>query len=289
FGDHFSTPSVDEVKSRPLSHSEALESLCTLGKCDSGLKYPFLAMDDSDRHLSDVSIIPIFKNVIRVNVSGNHLTTKFLKVLSSMSFLLILETGRNCLSGSLRMDPLPYLRVYAVNLLFYHGTKTIYQEQKVFHPLLGTLELNYNRIADVSLDPEILKRIKVLELRRNILWKTNGIYLPSLLRLYIANNEIERLEGLKYLVNLKILHLRDIRLLSFHGFQNGSLKVTYLNLRSNKMKRISELTGLENVKRIDKDPVLENERHQAASHRQQMLDDGMSFSEFDVHDIEGDE
>lgn len=39
----------------------------------------------------------------------------------------------------------------------------------IFHPLLETLELNYNRIADVSLDPEILKRIKVLELRGNIL------------------------------------------------------------------------------------------------------------------------
>lgn len=53
--------------------------------------------------------------------------------------------------------------------------------------------------------------------------------------------------------------------------------------------RIKVLIILPNLRRIDKDPVLEDERREAASLRQQMLDDGMSFSEFDMHDVEGDE
>ena len=117
-GDTFSIPSITEIEPRILLHSVASECLCTLGKCDSGLRYAFLVMDASDKHLSDVSIIPTFKHVLRVNVSGNHLTSESLKVLSSMTFLLMLEADRNAITGSLRMDPMPYLQVYIIVLLF---------------------------------------------------------------------------------------------------------------------------------------------------------------------------
>lgn len=117
------------------------------------------------------------------------------------------------------------------------------------------------------------------------------------MRLFLAGNQIERVEGLGVLVNLSTLHLRGNRLANLDGFTERCRSLNYVNLRDNKLPKISELrklnclpnletlvvsgnpllrekaedeeekeyrrivlTMLPKLKRLDKNPVLEQER-----------------------------
>ncbi|XP_012273863.1 leucine-rich repeat-containing protein 23-like [Orussus abietinus] len=302
-----------EDKDRFLTHDDASKCLHTLGKCDRGYGYAYLAMEATNRRLTDVSVIPNFRNVIYVNVSGNKLTIEALRVLTSMTYLLMLQADRNELTST-SMDPMLYLQVLCLNRNFITDTSGIN------HRLLECLELNFNRIATVTLNPYILENLKVLELRGNKLSTTDGIFLPSLVHLYLAENEIRKVEGLETLINLKILHLRGNRLENLDGFDARCAKLSYLNLRQNGVLRLAEfgklssLKGLEelivqenpvmsadeevpsqfriailcmlpNLKRIDKDVVVEDELKEAEEMRQRMKDEGVGFSEIDLFDV----
>lgn len=176
----------------------------------------------------------------------------------------------------------------------------------ISHKLLECLELNHNNIEEVTMNPYDLENLKTLELRGNILLTTNGIFFPGLVRLYLAENQIERIEGLEILVNLKILHLRSNKISNLDGFDSRCVKLSYLNLRNNEIVKLEELkklnclpaletliilenpaviegevdeevtyrqivlTMLPNLKRIDKNLVLYDERKEAAEFRRQM-------------------
>ncbi|KAK1125750.1 hypothetical protein K0M31_005298 [Melipona bicolor] len=111
--DKYSSPrpsSIFEDTTRALTQAEAGECLHTLGKCDSGLGYAYLGLNASNKGLTDITIVPTFKYVLFVNVSGNRLTTEALRVLSSMKYLLMLQADRNQVSSA-ELDPMPYLQV----------------------------------------------------------------------------------------------------------------------------------------------------------------------------------
>lgn len=105
-----SKSSTFEDITRALTLSEAGECLHTLGKCDSGLGYAYLGLNASNKNLTDIKIIPSFKNVLYVDVSGNRLTAEALQVLSSMKYLLMLQADRNQVT-SVELKPMPYLQV----------------------------------------------------------------------------------------------------------------------------------------------------------------------------------
>lgn len=111
--DKYPTPkfsSIFEDTTRVLTQAEAGECLHTLGKCDSGLGYSYLGLNASNKGLTDITIIPTFKYVLYVDVSGNRLTTEALRVLSSMKYLLMLQADRNQVTSA-ELDPMPYLQV----------------------------------------------------------------------------------------------------------------------------------------------------------------------------------
>ena len=111
--DRYSAPtslSVLEDGTRALTQAEAGECLHTLGKCDTGLGYAYLGLNASNKGLTDITVIPTFRHVLYVNVSGNRLTTEALGVLSSMKYLLMLQADRNRVSSA-ELDPMPYLQV----------------------------------------------------------------------------------------------------------------------------------------------------------------------------------
>ncbi|KAK9301307.1 hypothetical protein QLX08_006365 [Tetragonisca angustula] len=313
--DRYSAPtslSVLEDGTRALTQAEAGECLHTLGKCDTGLGYAYLGLNASNKGLTDITVIPTFRHVLYVNVSGNRLTTEALGVLSSMKYLLMLQADRNRVSSA-ELDPMPYLQILTLNENKLRSTLGI------SHKLLECLELNHNNIEEVTLSPYDLENLKILELRGNVLTTTNGIFFPRLTRLYLAANQIERVEGLEILVNLQVLHLRSNKISSLDGFDSRCARLSYLNLRNNEITRISELEKLNclpaletliilenpattdreveeesayrhvvlamlpNLTRIDKDPVLHKERKQAKELRKQMLRDGTTFVDLDVN------
>lgn len=103
--------SIFEDTTTALTFSEAGECLHTLGKCDSGLGYAYLGLNASDKKLTDIKVILMFKYVLYVDVSGNRLTTEALGVLTSMTYLLMIKADKN-LVESAELDPMPYLQVY---------------------------------------------------------------------------------------------------------------------------------------------------------------------------------
>lgn len=94
-----------------LTHADAGKCLHTLGRCDSGYGYAYLSMNASEKGLTDVSVIPTFRHVIYVNVSGNKLTSEALRVLEAMTNLLMLQADQNCLVNA-ELQPMPYLQVH---------------------------------------------------------------------------------------------------------------------------------------------------------------------------------
>lgn len=109
-----STISLDgntEHDTHVLTYSEASECLHNLGKCAvAQCEYAYLSMDVSDKGLTDVSVIPFFKHVRYVNVSGNRLTSEALHVLETMPYLQMLRADRNRLVSA-ELKPMPYLQV----------------------------------------------------------------------------------------------------------------------------------------------------------------------------------
>lgn len=91
------------------------------------------------------------------------------------------------------------------------------------------------------MNPYDLENLKTLEIGGNFLTTTNGIFFPGLIRLYLGENQIERLEGLEILVNLKILHLRSNKISNLSGFDARCAKLNYLNLRDSKNFRVGEI------------------------------------------------
>lgn len=173
------------------------------------------------------------------------------------------------------------------------------------------------------MNPYDLENLKTLEMSGNILTTTNDIFFPGLVRLYLGENQIDRLEGLEILVNLKILHLRSNKISNLSGFDARCAKLNYLNLRNNEIAKISEfeklsclpaletliimenpaigdremeeefayrqiiLAMLPNLTRIDKDPVMYDEKKEAKEFRRQMIQDGTTFADLDYNFLTG--
>nr|XP_003699983.1 PREDICTED: leucine-rich repeat-containing protein 23-like [Megachile rotundata] len=312
--DRYPTPkssSILEDTTRALSFEEAGECLHTLGKCDSGLGYAYLGLNASNKGLTDIQVIPKFKYVLYVDVSGNRLTTEALRVLTCMTYLLMIRADKNVLDSA-ELDPMPYLQVLTLK------NNKLTTTLGISHTLLECLELNYNNIEEVTLNPYDLTNLKTLELRGNILTTTNGIFFPGLTHLYLAENQIEKLEGLEILINLKILHLRSNKLVNLDGFDSRCAKLSYVNLRNNELTKLSELEKLSclpaleilvvlenpavgdpgeeestyrnivlamlpNLRRIDKDPVDYREQRDAREFRAQMIRDGTTFGDMDLN------
>ncbi|KAL6261003.1 hypothetical protein P5V15_008530 [Pogonomyrmex californicus] len=249
-----STISLDETeqnKSRVLTYNKAGECLHTLGKCIALHEYAYLSLDASDRDLTDINVILSFKHVRHVNVSGNRLTSEALRVLEAMPYLQTLQADRNCLTSA-ELNPMPYLQELSLN------QNKLRDAAGIHHRLLERLELNHNDICTVAIDPENLPNLKTLELRGNALVNTTGICCPTLTRLFLAENQIEKIEGLDALVNLRTLHLRHNKLANLDGFTKRCHSLKYLNLRNNEISRISELEKLSCLSNLETLIILGN-------------------------------
>ncbi|XP_029157566.1 leucine-rich repeat-containing protein 23-like [Nylanderia fulva] len=314
--ENYSNEEESEIyEPRVLTDEEANQCLRTLGRTISN-NYAFVELDVSYRNLTDVRVIPSFRYVRYVNVSGNKLTSEAFQVLETMQYLEKLQADQNLLiSAELRpMDSLQELTLNQ-NKLTFAGTSVI------SHKFLKYLELNYNLINTVVFEAEELPNLTILELRDNALITTAGICCSNLRRLFLAKNQIEKIEDLGNLQELKTIHLRSNNLVNLDGFSDKCRNLVHINLRDNKISKISELKKLsclknletliirENpfllqigqeeegrkyrhivlamlprLKRIDKEFVLDQERNEAKKLLETMRKEERNFTYFDLKD-----
>ncbi|XP_073794431.1 leucine-rich repeat-containing protein 23 isoform X4 [Danio rerio] len=145
-----------------------------------------------------------------------------------------------------------------------------------------------------GLDYPNLTNLVTLELRGNCLETTDGIYLPNLRHLYLAQNNIKKLEGLEKLERLITLHLRHNQLETLDGLSASMKCLEYLNVRGNLISsmralqtlasvgqtlkalvlldnpiaktddyRLYVISQLPHLERVDKDPVTPEEKFEA--------------------------
>uniref|UniRef100_T1IV79 U2A'/phosphoprotein 32 family A C-terminal domain-containing protein n=1 Tax=Strigamia maritima TaxID=126957 RepID=T1IV79_STRMM len=117
--------------------------------------------------------------------------------------------------------------------------------QGLYHSELEILQLKFNKLKLTNiLHPDRLTRLHTLELRGNKLETMSGFNLPYLRHLYLAENKIKQLNGIDSLIRIKLLHLRSNNIDNLDGFSNKMTKLTYLNLRDNKLSDFNEIIKL---------------------------------------------
>lgn len=114
--------------------------------------------------------------------------------------------------------------------------------------------------------------LKQLECRNNKLTSTSGINAPVLEKLYLAENNINRVEGLEDKPKLQLIHLRDNKLEKLDGFANANLpSLSYLNLRRNLISDVEELAKLSKMGQLKRLVTAENPIAESETYRLEVL------------------
>ncbi|XP_044207594.1 leucine-rich repeat-containing protein 23 [Thunnus albacares] len=279
----------EEAQACSLTQETITQGLSLLCRTGNGLGHAFVKLDLKDKRLNDIAAISSYIHLRFLDVSKNRLTD--LSPLASLTQLLWLKVDNNavaCFKGQ-PFAQLTYLQwlSMAVNKLTELGG--------LVGPALESLNLTGNSIQKLTgLQSACFANLVTLELRGNQLDTTDGINLPNLRQLYLAQNVIKRLEGLGRLERLTTLHLRDNQLDSLNGLSPNMKCLQYLNVRGNVIldenalqslglvsKSLRALILSENplvettdyrmwvlillpkLERIDKDPVSPEERTEA--------------------------
>ncbi|XP_029292138.1 LOW QUALITY PROTEIN: leucine-rich repeat-containing protein 23 [Cottoperca gobio] len=221
--------------------SQGLSLLCRTG---NGLEHAFVKVDLRDKRLFDIALISSYTHLRFVDVSSNQLID--LSPLASLTQLLWLKVDNNAVA-SFKGQPFAHLTYLqwlsmAVNRLT--------DLDGLVGPALESLNLTGNGIQRVNgLQSGCFDSLVTLELRGNHLDTTDGINLPNLRRLFLAQNVIKHLEGLERLERLTFLHLRDNQLDSLDGLSANMKCLQYLNVRGN---AISEENALQSLALVSK-------------------------------------
>ncbi|XP_018523614.1 leucine-rich repeat-containing protein 23 [Lates calcarifer] len=263
--------------------SQGLSLLCRTG---NGLGHAFVKLDLKDKGLNDIAAISSYIHIRFLDVSNNQLTD--LSPLASLTQLLWLKVDNNLVEW---FKGQPFAQLTYLQWLSM-AVNRLTDLDGLVGPALETLNLTGNSIKRVTgLQSGCFANLVCLELRGNHLDTTDGINLPNLRRLYLAQNVIKHLVGLERLERLTTLHLRDNHLDTLEGLSPNMKCLQYLNVRGNAILdenalrwlalvsktlralvisdnplvettdyRLSVLILVPQLERIDKDPVSPEER-----------------------------
>ncbi|KAK7867586.1 hypothetical protein R5R35_005286 [Gryllus longicercus] len=236
-----------EIIPKALTKQEACSYLGLLGKPANalGIEVAYLQIKVNDKMLTDISIIPSFPHVMFVDVSRNVLNEEALSVLKDLKYLVKLEANEN-ICATCKLPSFPFLQVLTLN------KNKIELIDGLDSPVLECLELSYNRATQLkNIAPPNFQNLKILDLHGNYLETTAGIECPTIERLYLAENKIVKVEGLESLEKLQILHLRNNPIDNLSGFSRSMTSLTYINLRNCQIYNIKEVKKLTVLSQLD--------------------------------------
>ncbi|KAL1020523.1 hypothetical protein UPYG_G00001160 [Umbra pygmaea] len=232
----------DQIEPCPLTQDMLTKGLSLLCRTGNGLEHAFVKLEIKEKRLTDIALVSSFVHLRFLDISSNHLSD--LSPLAAITQLLWLKCDRNMVSG-VKGQPLGQLTYLQWLSLALNHLRDL---EELEGPALESLNLIGNGIQKMSgLQYHRLSNLVTLELRGNKLETTDGIYLPNLRRLYLAQNVIKRLEGLDKLERLTTLHLRDNQLETLDGISPNMKSLQYLNVRGNLVFSELGLSSLANV------------------------------------------
>ncbi|XP_024148656.1 leucine-rich repeat-containing protein 23 isoform X1 [Oryzias melastigma] len=276
----------DKVQAQPLTKDTIKEGLSFLCRTGDRLGHAFIKLNLQHKKLNDIATISGYIHIRLLDLSNNYLND--LSPLASLKHLLWLKVDKNDVV-SFQGQPFAEL-IYLQRLSM--AANQLNDVNGLVGPALESLNLKGNNIQQLhSFQTGCFGSLLSLELRGNRLETTDGLNLPNLQRLYLAENMIKHLEGLDKLESLTILHLRDNKLETLDGLSSNMKCLRYLNVRGNLITegkalqsiglvakslqalvlsenplvatsdyRFSVLTLLPHLKRLDKEPVSPEER-----------------------------
>lgn len=271
----------ETVKEEPLTENIAGAGLSLLGRVGDNLEYAYLKMTINERALTDVSLIANYKYLQYVDVSRNNL--KSLAAFAALPNLLTIDASFNSFTD-VDLPTCPYLQI--LNL----SNNKIQTLNFAPQPRLETLNLNNNQLNKVILAERSYPTLNTLELRRNLfnsLAEVRGA--SQIQRLFIAENEIPDLEGLRNLGNLRLLHLRSNKITTFDGVADNLTKLEYLNMRGNNVEDVEEIKKLTCLTALLRLNLADNPVAEEAEYRLQTLVAIRSLDSLDKEKYEEDE
>ncbi|XP_051948102.1 leucine-rich repeat-containing protein 23-like isoform X1 [Xyrauchen texanus] len=289
----------DRIEPCPLTQDTLAKGLSLLCRTGNGLAHAYVRLDLNNKGMTDLALVSSFVHLRYLDISSNNLTD--LSPLAALTQLLWVKGDGNLIE---RFDgemfgQLNYLQWLSL------ASNRICDVKGFGGPALETLNLIGNGIQTMQgLEYHNLTNLVTLELRGNLLETTDGIYLPNLRHLYLAQNNIARLEGLEKLEKLNTLHLRDNQLETLDGISPRLKCLHYLNIRGNFISsqrslqtlasvgqtlrtlvlldnplgkngdyRLYVISHLPHLELLDKDPITEGERSEALEKLKELQDE----------------
>jgi tetratricopeptide (TPR) repeat protein len=147
-------------------------------------------------------------------------------------------------------DFTPLLRMKSLRILSLRISLKISLKQFALFTNLDALDLDYNKITDITPLAKLI-RLKKLELNNNNITDIAPLSaLNSLENLRLRNNPLRNIEALKTVLNLKELHL-SVTQVSDLAPLSGLKALEELSVAFTKIADLSPLTGCPNLKSID--------------------------------------
>ncbi|XP_053705938.1 leucine-rich repeat-containing protein 23 [Synchiropus splendidus] len=230
---------VEEKEIRELTQETINQGLSLLCRTGNGLQHAFVKLELVDKGLIDITSVGRYIHLRFLDVSGNQLSD--LSPVASLTQLLWLKVDNNAISTFVGqpLDKLTFLQWLSAS------SNCLKDLDGLAVPSLESLNLSGNGYSSMrSFQGDNFANLVTLELRGNQLETTDGINLPNLRRLYLAQNSINRLEGLDNLPKLVILHLRDNLLENLDGLSPQLKSLQYLNIRGNAIADENALQAL---------------------------------------------
>ncbi|XP_016110324.1 leucine-rich repeat-containing protein 23-like [Sinocyclocheilus grahami] len=232
----------DQLKPCPLTQDMMVKSLSLLCRTVNGLSHAYVRLDLKSKGLTDLALLSSFIHLRYLDISSNHLSD--FSPLADLTQLLWVKGDGNLLQ---RFEGKPFGKLAYLQWLSFANNR-LFDVKGLGGPALETLNLTGNGIQSMQgLEYHNLTNMVTLELRGNCLETTDGIYLTNLRHLYLAQNNIKRLEGLEKLQCLNTLHLRDNQLETLDGLSPNMKCLQYLNVRGNLISSMRALRTLVNV------------------------------------------
>ncbi|KAJ3416665.1 Leucine-rich repeat-containing protein 23 [Chytridiales sp. JEL 0842] len=256
-----STPTPSSTK---LTQDLLAQHISLLARTGNGLSHAYTRLELTGKNLGNIDLLESYVHLRYLDLSDNSI--RDIDPLASLEYLLSVNFQSNKIQTiPASLDRRKYLQQanFSKNMI-----KSINVQS---WPMCAWLNLNENKLTELKLQE--FGELVHLEARSNKITNMHGINARKLERLYLGANNITSLD-LADKPALQTLNLRDNKVSTVGEVNEGLKALNYINLRNNKVESIDEIAKLAILpslktlvlmERLDKEPIMDDEREDAAA------------------------